>query len=74
MLIVAAGLLGVGIVRRLPFATTALERVCLAGAIALTVGPWILFLGAWSLGFAVGAPFAGAAMLLAGFVLARTPV
>src|SRR4051812_6778152 len=74
LLVVSAGLLGAGIVRRLPIATTRLERTCLAGAIALTAAPWILLLAAWSLGFAIGLPLAGAAMALAGIALARAPV
>jgi hypothetical protein len=74
LLVVSAGLLGSGIVRRLPIATTRLERTCLAGAIALTVGPWILLLTAWSLGFALALPLAGTAMALAGIALVRAPV
>jgi hypothetical protein len=74
LLVVSAGLLGSGIVRRLPIATTRLERTCLAGAIALTVGPWILLLTAWSLGFALALPLAGTAMAIAGIALARAPV
>jgi hypothetical protein len=73
LLVVSAGLLGAGIVRRLPIATTRLERTCLAGAIALTAGPWILLLAAWSLGFAIALPLAGTAMALAGIALARAP-
>jgi hypothetical protein len=73
LLVAAAALLGAGLVRRLPIATTRLERICLAGAIALTLGPWIAFLAAWALGFALALPLAGAAMAAAGIALARTP-
>ena len=73
LLVVSLGLLGAGVVRRLPIATTALERTCLAGAIGLTLGPWILLLAAWSLGFALGLPLAGAAMAIGGIALWRTP-
>jgi hypothetical protein len=73
-LIVAAALLGRGVVRRLPCATTRFERACVAGAVALTLAPWVMFLAAWALGFALGLPIAAAAMALGGIALGRVPV
>jgi hypothetical protein len=73
LLVASAGLLGAGLVRRLPVATTRLERTCAAGALALTLGPWIMWLAAWPLGFTLGLPIAGVAMAAGGLTLARAP-
>lgn len=71
LLVLAAALLGTGVVRRLPVETTRLERITLAGAIAFTLGPWLAFLAAWPLGFRFGLPLAIAIMTGVGVALRR---
>lgn len=71
LLVLAATLLGNGVVRRLAVETTRLERITLAGAIAFTLGPWLAFLAAWPLGFRLGIPLAIAIMTGVGVALRR---
>lgn len=73
LFIAAAVWLGAGLVRRLPVATTRLERACITGAFALTLAPWLAFLAAWGLGFTAGLPLATAVMAAGGAYLRRHP-
>jgi hypothetical protein len=67
----AAAWFGAGAVRRLGWELTRVEALALAAAFALTAAPWLLFLAAWSVGFAAGLPLGVVALALAGHVLGR---
>lgn len=70
-IIAAGGQLGVGVVRRLGWEITRLEAIALAAAFALATMPWVLFLAAWSLGFASGMPVACVILGASGLLLGR---
>jgi hypothetical protein len=69
--VVAAAWFGRGVIRRLGLPLTLLEERALAGAVALVLAPWVLFLAAWAVGFALGLPLATTALLVGGHLLGR---
>ena len=71
--LVAAAWFGRGVIRRLGMPMSLLEQRALAATVALVVAPWIAFLAAWGLGFAIGLPLACAALLAGGHLLGRRP-
>ena len=63
--LVAAAWFGWGVIRRLGLPLTLLEERALQATIALVLAPWVFFLAAWAFGFAIGLPFACAALAVA---------
>ena len=71
LLLLAMAALGAGVARRLDVGLSRLEEVAVAGAVALTVGPWLVLAAAWTCGWARGLPLAIVAMAIGGAVAWR---
>ncbi|MEZ4398703.1 MAG: hypothetical protein R3B06_01695 [Kofleriaceae bacterium] len=70
-LMLAAAGVGAGVVRRLGWSLTRLERWALIGAIALTVTPWVTYLLARLVGLGPALPLAAVALAAGGWALGR---